>query len=105
MQPAFRNDFLNDPNNPAAIDVYKNALLHGWNAKAPLFFCGGSRDPVVGFYNAREAYAYFKNRGANVTLVNVDPYIPKGLKLTLYHVAVLIFCEPLARKTFFDPRR
>jgi pimeloyl-ACP methyl ester carboxylesterase len=105
LTPSFTHDYLTNPSNEAAKRIYENALLHGWSARAPLFFCGGKRDPSVPFKNSVEAYAYFKHHGRSVTLEDVDPYIPPGLKLTLYHDAVLLFCEPLARKSFFDPRR
>jgi len=105
LQPAFRKDFLTNPANAAARDVYDNALLHGWNARAPLYFCGGSRDPVVPYTNAREAYAYFKRHGRSVTLFDANPYVPTNLKMSLYHDAVLVICEPVTRKTFFDPLR
>lgn len=103
LQPAFTKSFLKDPTNGARSDAFHNGLLHGWTARTPMFLCGGKRDPVVNFENAREADAYFKLHGNGVRLLDVDPYIPASVPLSLYHDAVLVFCEPLARIRFFDP--
>jgi pimeloyl-ACP methyl ester carboxylesterase len=103
FQPSFLSAIKSDPSNGVRVDLYENSLLHGWKAKTPQFFCGGKDDPVVNFQNSIDAYHYFQKNGTHVTLLDVNSYVPPTLPRTLYHDAVLILCEPLTRKTYFDP--
>ncbi len=102
LQPAFISDFLTNPSNGARADLVKNDLLTGWKPVAPLFLCGGSRDPEVEFANAKAALAYF---GSSATLTDVDSFIPASIPITNYHVTVADVCLPLARAKFFDALR
>jgi pimeloyl-ACP methyl ester carboxylesterase len=102
LQPAFVKSFLNDPSSPARQDTADNDLLGGWVPKAPVWLCGGRRDPEVEFKNAEKAKAYFLAHGVTVTLTNVNRLIPKDVRITDYHVVVALFCLPLARSQFFD---
>jgi pimeloyl-ACP methyl ester carboxylesterase len=102
LQPSFVSTFLNDPASPIRKDTHANDLLGGWLPKAPVWLCGGDRDPEVEFKNAKTAYAYFHHRGVNVTLTDVNFLIPSYVPMTDYHVVVALFCLPLARTEFFD---
>lgn len=102
LQPSFANSFLTDASSPARKDTADNDLLGHWVPKAPVYLCGGRRDPEVEFKNAKKAYAYFHARGVNVTLTDVDALIPSYVPITDYHVVVALFCLPLARSQFFD---
>jgi hypothetical protein len=104
LQPAFQQAFVNDPTAGGRVDAALNDLLDGWTPVAPLALCGGSRDPQVEFRNARLAYAYFKGRGAKVTLTNVNPLMPPTVPITLYHDAVLVLCLTLNRVAILDAR-
>jgi hypothetical protein len=101
LQPAFVAAF-SKPTSGAYKDVAANDLLDGWTPKAPVYFCGGSRDPEVEFKNSRLAYAYFKKRGATVSLRDVNSLIPKNLPMDEYHDAVLLFCHTLQRVQILD---
>ena len=103
LQPSFVTSFLSDPANPAYRDAVANDLLGGWVPKAPVYLCGGDKDPEVEFKNARLAYAHFHAHGVNVTLTDVNDLIPSYVPMTDYHVVVALFCLPLARSQFFDP--
>lgn len=103
LTPYFYKSFLNDPTSGARIDTARNDLLSGWRNNSPLYLCGGSRDPEVEYSNATAAYAYFQHHGVGVQLVDVNPFIPKSIPITDYHVVVALFCLPLARVEFFDP--
>jgi pimeloyl-ACP methyl ester carboxylesterase len=102
LQPKFVQSFLNDPTSGARRDSYDNDLLRDWTPKAPVWLCGGDKDPEVEFKNARLAYAYFKARHVNVSLTDVGPFIPASIPMSDYHVVVALFCLPLARVLFFD---
>jgi predicted esterase len=105
LRPTFFNSFLNDPTSDARKDAHDNDLLVGWTPRAPVWLCGGDRDPEVEFKNAIAAETYFKKRGATVSLLDVNPFIPSNVPLADYHVVVALFCLPTARKVFFDPLR
>lgn len=102
LQPSFVKSFLTDPSSPARRDTADNDLLGRWVPKAPVWLCGGDRDPEVEFKNARKAYAYFNAHGVNVSLTDVNDLIPSYVPMTDYHVVVALFCLPLARSQFFD---
>ncbi|HTU83883.1 MAG TPA: alpha/beta fold hydrolase [Candidatus Acidoferrales bacterium] len=103
LQPAFIKSYLDDPASGARVDTGHNDLLKYWTPKAPIYLCGGDKDPEVEFKNAEAAYAYFHAEHARVALIDVGPFIPKQVPMTDYHVVVALFCLPLARKNFFDP--
>lgn len=46
--------------------------LRNFQPRSALLLCGGQRDPVVPFFNASAAYAYFRARGATPQLVDLD---------------------------------
>jgi pimeloyl-ACP methyl ester carboxylesterase len=102
LQPAFVQNFLTDADSGARRDSADNDLLKGWTPKAPVWLCGGDKDPEVEFKNARLAYAYFKARHVSVRLTDVGPFIPASVPVADYHVVVALFCLPLARVLFFD---
>lgn len=102
LQPAFVSDFVNNPNNSLRQDLVKNDLLNGWKPVAPVFLCGGSRDPEVEFKNATAAQTYFSSVGPPVPLTDVNPLIPPSVPLINYHVTVADFCLTIARAKFFD---
>lgn len=102
LQPAFVTSFENDPASGARTDTAANDLLSGWKPAAPVFLCGGSKDPEVEYANAIAAQKYFASTGASVTLTDVNPLMPPSLPLIDYHVTVADFCLTLARVSFFD---
>ena len=102
LQPAFARAFESDPTTGGRVDAAINDLLDGWTPVAPLALCGGSRDPQVEYKNARLAYAYFKKRGAAVTLTDVNSYMPPSVPLSEYHDAVLVLCLTLNRVAILD---
>ncbi len=102
LQPSFYTSFLHDAKSGARVDTAQNDLIGGWKPKAPIYLCGGDRDPEVEFKNAEAAYAYFHSTGARISLVDVDSLIPSSVPMTDYHVVVALFCLPLARVQFFD---
>ncbi|MBV8155789.1 MAG: alpha/beta hydrolase [Candidatus Eremiobacteraeota bacterium] len=102
LQPSFVHTFLTDPSSPVRRDTHANDLLGGWLPKAPVWLCGGDRDPEVEFKNARAAFTYFHRNGVKVTLTDVNFLIPAYVPLKDYHVVVALFCLPLARTEFFD---
>ena len=102
LQHAFVSNFKSDKHNGARVDYYANDLLHGWAPVAPMFLCGGSRDPVVNFDNSRRALAFFKGQGAKVTLLDVDPVVPVWVKASQYHDAVLVLCHTVERVQILD---
>ncbi|MBV8153556.1 MAG: alpha/beta hydrolase [Candidatus Eremiobacteraeota bacterium] len=104
LQPSFLKRFGSDASSPARRDIAANDLLDGWTPKAPVYFCGGDRDPQVEFKNSELAYAYFKARGATVNLFDVNPYVPKSIPLSQYHDAVLVLCHTLERAKILDAR-
>lgn len=105
LRPSFMTDFASDASSPARQDVALNDLLDGWTPNAPVFFCGGKRDPQVEFKNAILATHYFKGRGATVNLLDVDPYMPSSVPLSEYHDAVLVLCHTLERVNVLDARK
>ena len=104
LKPSFMATFAKDASSPARKDVAINDLLDGWTPKAPVYFCGGKRDPQVEFVNSTKAYLYFKSRGANVSLLDVDPYMPSSVPLSEYHDAALVLCHTLERVAVLDSR-
>lgn len=102
LQPAFMTSFGSDASSPARQDAALNDLLDGWTPKAPVYFCGGKRDPQVEFKNAILAKSYFKKRGADVHLLDVDAYAPPSVPLSEYHDAVLVLCHTLERVAVLD---
>lgn len=46
--------------------------LRNYLPQSPLLLCGGSQDPSVPFYNARDAAAYFSARGAPPVLLDLE---------------------------------
>jgi hypothetical protein len=105
LQPSFVKSFATDVASPARQDVATNELLGGWTPKAPLYFCGGKRDPEVEFKNSIVAYHYFKRRGVAVQLLDVDPYMPPSVPLSEYHDAALVLCHTLERVAILDSRK
>lgn len=105
LQPSFMTSFGTDASSPARQDATLNDLLDGWTPKAPVYFCGGKRDPQVEFKNSILAYAYFKKRGATVNLRDVNSYVPASVPLSEYHDAVLVLCHTLERVSFLDSRK
>jgi hypothetical protein len=104
LQPPFLHLFGTNASTPARMDVAANDLLDGWTPKAPVYFCGGDRDPQVEFKNSTLAYKYFKHRGAQVSLLDVNPYVPSNIPLSEYHDAVLVLCHTLERVAILDAR-
>jgi len=102
LQPSFAHAFVNDPSTGGRLDAALNDLLDDWKPVAPLHLCGGSRDPQVEYKNSKLAYAYFKQRGANVTLTDVNKLMPPTVPITEYHDAVLVLCLTLNRVTILD---
>ncbi|HTA38217.1 MAG TPA: hypothetical protein VK760_04035, partial [Candidatus Acidoferrales bacterium] len=76
LQPSFVKTFTTDVQNGARVDLRKNDLLNGWTPVAPVALCGGSKDPVVEYENSKLAYAYFSKEGVNVSLTDVNGFIP-----------------------------
>jgi secretory lipase len=105
LQPSFMSSFASDASSPARKDVARNDLLDGWTPKAPVYFCGGKRDPQVEFKNAISAYDYFKRRGATVQLLDVDKDVPPSVPRSQYHDAVLVLCHTLERVAVLDSRK
>lgn len=105
LQPAFMSSFSSDASSPARRDAALNDLLDGWTPQAPVYFCGGKRDPQVEFKNAVSAYHYFKRRGATVQLLDVNKDVPTSVPLSEYHDAVLILCHTLERVAILDSRQ
>jgi pimeloyl-ACP methyl ester carboxylesterase len=103
MQPAFEKSFVGDPKSGGRIDAALNDLLVDWTPAAPLALCGGSKDPQVEYKNSELAYAFFKKRGAAVTLTDVNPYMPSTVPKSEYHDAVLVLCLTLNRVAILDP--
>lgn len=104
LQPSFLTTFA-DASSPARQDVAANDLLDGWTPKAPVYFCGGKRDPQVEFKNAILATAYFQKRGATVKLLDVNKDVPSSVPLSEYHDAVLVLCHTLERVAILDSRK
>ena len=100
LQPAFYKSFLDDPKSGPRQDTATNDLLGGWLPKAPVYLCGGHRDPEVEYKNSESAQAYWSARKVTVQLVDVDPFIPKSVPITDYHVLVALFCLPAAVNYF-----
>jgi predicted esterase len=46
--------------------------MRSYKPGAPTMLCGGHDDPVVPFFNATSAAAYFNARGSNITLLDID---------------------------------
>ncbi|HTX59835.1 MAG TPA: alpha/beta fold hydrolase [Verrucomicrobiae bacterium] len=102
LQPSFVKTFSNDAKNPARVDLALNDLLDGWKPKAPVYLCGGDRDPMVEFKNSLLAYRYFKGLGVKVSLLDVNSYMPPSIPITGYHDAVLVLCHTLERVRVLD---
>jgi len=88
----------------------------GWTPVAPVLLCGGSRDPVVPFGNARRAAADFASRGVQVPVVDVEDVPafasllpPPGTSvdaLGSYHQgSVPPLCFAIVRDQWLAPRR
>ena len=103
LQPSFAAQFVSDPHLGVRQDIAANDLVKGWKPVAPLYLCGGSRDPQVEFKNSQTAYRFFKGEGANVTLTDVNPIMPPVVPISLYHDAVLVLCLTLNRVHYLDP--
>ena len=74
-----------DPAAPLDCDVGNG--LRAWMRKndlrnftphSALMLCGGKRDPVVPFFNATAANAYFRAQGATPQLVELESPLPAG---------------------------
>ncbi|MBV8491168.1 MAG: hypothetical protein JO199_11620 [Candidatus Eremiobacteraeota bacterium] len=102
IQPAFARQFTSDPSTGARVDVAANDLVRGWKPKAPLYLCGGDRDPQVEYVNSRIAYRFFKAEGANVGLTDVNGLMPPQVGINLYHDAVLVLCLTVERVAVLD---
>jgi pimeloyl-ACP methyl ester carboxylesterase len=105
LHATFIQSFETHPQGSPRIDVQTNDLLDGWKPQAPVFFCGGLRDPEVEFKNSILAYRYFKREGATVSLLDVNRYIPSSVPITEYHDAVLVVCHTLERVAILDATR
>jgi hypothetical protein len=88
----------------------------GWTPRAPLMLCGGARDPVVPFANARRVAEDFASRGVQVPVVDVEQVPgaaallpPPGARITelgSYHQgAVPPLCFAAVRDQWLEPRR
>jgi hypothetical protein len=102
MQPAFVHSLLDDPQSAPYGDMVANSLLHGWKPVAPMYLCGGSRDPEVNFENSRLALAYFKHLGVKVALLDVNSLVPPTIPRSEYHDAVLVLCHTVERVRILD---
>jgi hypothetical protein len=102
LQPSLAKDLLDDPGSAVRIDLAKNDLLNGWKPVAPVYLCGGKRDPAVNFENSKLALHYFTAQNANVALLDVNDFIPTWVKLSQYHDAVLVVCHTLERVKVLD---
>jgi pimeloyl-ACP methyl ester carboxylesterase len=105
LQPSFLASFRHDRTSGARADLRLNDLLDGWKPRAPLYLCGGSKDPEVEFQNSELAYRYFRREGAKVQLLDVNPYMPSSVTPSEYHDAVLILCHTLERVKVLDALR
>jgi pimeloyl-ACP methyl ester carboxylesterase len=102
LQPAFESTFATAANSGARRDLLENGLIHDWTPKAPVYLCGGLRDPMVEFKNAELAYKFFHREGADVHLLDVNPFMPTSIPITEYHDAVLVLCHTIERRQVFD---
>ncbi|MBV8149074.1 MAG: alpha/beta hydrolase [Candidatus Eremiobacteraeota bacterium] len=105
LHASFIQTFSMQPDGSQRTDVRANDLLDGWKPQAPVYFCGGRRDPEVEFKNSILAYRYFKREGAAVSLLDVNQYIPSSVPITEYHDAVLVVCHTLERVAVLDAAR
>lgn len=105
---------LQDPASGLRQALDRNTLL-GWAPQAPTLLCGGARDPVVDFRNARQAQAAFQGRGAAVAVVDVEqvpafaPLFPPSLtpeQQAAYHGSTVgPLCLKTVRDELFEPVR
>jgi pimeloyl-ACP methyl ester carboxylesterase len=102
FRAAFLRSIVHDATSGERVDVRMNDLLDGWVPKAPLYLCGGSKDPAVPFENSLLAYRYFEDEGAPVHLLDVNPYMPASITRGEYHDAVLVLCHTLERVAILD---
>ncbi|MGE0796854.1 MAG: lipase family protein [Lautropia sp.] len=70
ITPAFESA-ARDAASPMRQALLANSPID-FTPKAPIVFCGGSKDPVVNFANTTTAAAAFQARGAPVTVVDVE---------------------------------
>ncbi len=115
LTDAFVSAFLGEPSTPARVRVAQNETL-GWRPVAPTLLCGGSRDPVVPFFNTIDARDDFAARGAAVTAIDVELdqdsrliiefLFLGGVDLSDYHAGIVpALCAAIIKRDHFDPRR
>jgi pimeloyl-ACP methyl ester carboxylesterase len=102
MQPAFVRSLLYDPQSGPYADMLANSLLHGWKPVAPVYLCGGSRDPEVNFENSRLALTYFKHLHVKVGLLDLNSLVPPTIPRSEYHDAILVLCHTVERVRILD---
>jgi hypothetical protein len=97
LQPSFVAQFRHDSSMGVRTDLAENDLVSGWKPKAPVYLCGGSRDPVVEYKNSQIAYRFFKSEGVKVDLVDVNPLMPPSVPRSQYHDAAFVLCHTIER--------
>jgi hypothetical protein len=68
LQPSFRNDFKNNPNNIFLKAIKKYDVINDWIPKAPTHFYHSQGDEIAYYENSVIAYNTFKQNGGHVEL-------------------------------------
>jgi len=71
LQPSFRNDFKNNPNNIFLKAIKKYDVINDWIPKAPTHFYHSQGDEIAYYENSVIAYNTFKQKGGNVELISL----------------------------------
>jgi pimeloyl-ACP methyl ester carboxylesterase len=89
FQPAFIQGLASGAASNVMVQRLTQNTLLGWNPKAPMALCGGSRDPVVPFPNTTAAAGDFRSRNITVPVIDVDRLVPAAAPLDQYHGTIV----------------
>lgn len=74
LQPAFRNDLKNNPNNIFLNAAKKYDVINDWIPKTPTRFYHSKSDEIAFYDNSEIAFNTFKSKSGNVELINLGNY-------------------------------
>ena len=98
-------DFKANSENGLRVAARKNEVLTDFVPATPTALCGSSLDGTVPFFNTTEAAEIFYDRGVEVMVIDVAPYVTvdtgEDSGLT-HHLKGNALCNAFVRDQFFD---
>ena len=74
LQPSFKYELRNNPNNLFLKAVKKYDVINDWTPKSPTHFFHSKTDEIAFYDNSEIAYNTFLQKGGNVSLIDIGNY-------------------------------